>query len=98
MERILNLAISIPLPSKDSFVQEDFINDENINMSEETDIVSIKEERQLLVKSESIESNVDKKLLQQSINLEFSFEINLIDFTLTEEKHKYFDFISFQIT
>lgn len=64
-----------------------------INKSDET----VKLDLSAIKKSASqFYSNVEQ--LQQSINLEFSFEIKKMNFTLREEKPKYFGSILFEIS
>jgi hypothetical protein len=102
LERILNLATNIPLPTssnEDSNLEEYDLNDTFIIGDEMDEDNSNNQIATTQIKpsqtTDSIKS-LDSKL-QQTINIQFSFEINRIEFMLSEEKIRYFDFISFEI-
>ena len=102
LERILNLAMHIPLPSSsnedsntdDYDLNDTFINSDELDEDNTTSQITTTQLKPSLT-TDSMKS-LDSKL-QQTINIQLSFEINRIEFILSEEKIRYFDFISFEI-
>jgi hypothetical protein len=111
LEQIIRLIRSIPLPVSRTYsdleavaehivatsiyenMNETLINDTLSvigNSQENTNLSAIKKS------ASQFYSNIDQ--LQQSINLELSFEIKKINFILREKKKKFFDSISFEIS
>ncbi len=99
LERILNLAMSIPLPSSSANNSDDVYQEYD---SDETELLDLN--GNLLIESNDQDTKKNALLsaggdkLQQTIQVELAFEILKIDFTLTEENVKYFEFISFQVS
>lgn len=109
LEQIIRLANSIPLPANksesyisemtDKIVADDGLDEETQNDESLINTLNVINNDESLKKSTSTSQFYKKsECLQQSINLEFSFEINEIYFKLREEQPEYFDWILFKIS
>lgn len=101
LEQIIKLFLSVPLPKSDR-TEDVIVFDETLDDFSETNKDLI--ERRLIKSQDSSDSLLTKSSfitlenLQQSTNLEFSFEINEIIFKLKETKTEHFDWVLFKIS
>ncbi|CAF0704730.1 unnamed protein product [Brachionus calyciflorus] len=97
LEQIILLFLSIPFPDSKKlapYVDMDASFDDINEKNQEIDQFPLGETKSL---TSSKSKYFTTENLQQALNLEFSFEINEINFVLREKMPLYFDWISFNI-